>query len=53
MDRLTLSLRAQPREQIVEERQSPQIYQQKVAETISTTNINEQELENLRMKIID
>ena len=47
VDTLTLSLRAQ-QPAIVEQVQSPPVYQQKIVETITTTNINENELNNLR-----
>ncbi len=53
MDKLILSLRAQepepePEPQIVEQVQSTPAYQQKIVETITTTNINQEELDNLR-----
>ena len=51
VDKLILSLRAQepePEPQIVEQMQSTPAYQQKIVETITTTNINQEELDNLR-----
>ena len=47
VDTLTLSLRAQ-QPAIVEQVKSPPVYQQKIVETITTTNINETELNKLR-----
>ena len=47
VDTLTLSLRAQ-QPAIVEPVQSSPVYQQKIVETITTTNIDETELNNLR-----